>query len=74
MLVSNDNKTRIVKMGRIFFFLVGIAGLFLLALGFWVDTVKIGGTLCTGALIGHIATWRMNFSMNSSANIDKTRR
>ena len=47
-----------MKIRRVFFFLIGIAGLFLLALGFWFDTLKIGGILCAGALIGHLATQR----------------
>lgn len=48
-----------LKAGRGFFFLIGISGLVLLILSFWIDTEKIGGILCAGALIGHMATWKI---------------
>lgn len=37
-------------------FVIGILGLALIILNFWVDTRKIGGVLCAVALIGHLVT------------------
>ncbi len=52
---------RMLKAGRGFFFLIGLIGLTLLVLSFWIDTEKMGGILCAAALIGHMATWRIRF-------------
>lgn len=57
MHALNKDRERAMKVGRGFFFLVGIIGLILLILSFWLDTAKIGGILCASALIGHMATW-----------------
>lgn len=48
---------RTLKFGRAFFFTVGLCGLILVLLGSWLDTAKLGGVLCAGALIGHMASW-----------------
>lgn len=47
---------KIIFVTRTIFFVIGILGLALIILNFWVDTGKIGGVLCSGALIGHLAT------------------
>lgn len=44
------------NLGRFFFSPVGMTGIFLLALGFGSIPQKIGGILCTDALIGHLTT------------------
>lgn len=57
MRASNEGKPKVRSVGRTLFFLVGVCGLLLLISGFWLDTAKLGGILCAGALIGHMATW-----------------
>lgn len=58
VLASSKDRVRKQKEARIIIFVMGILGLTLLILSFWVDTGKIGGVLCAGALIGHLATWK----------------
>lgn len=64
MLASSKDRVRKQKEARIIIFVMGILGLTLLILSFWVDTGKrvdtgkIGAVLCAGALIGHLATWK----------------
>lgn len=53
----NKDRECALKVGRGFYFLVGIIGVILLILSFWLDTAKIGGILCASALIEHMATW-----------------
>ena len=48
-----------LRVGRGIFFLIGLNGLALLLFSFWVSTAQIGGVLCAGALIGHMATWNI---------------
>ena len=56
VLASSKDRVRKQKEVRKIFFVIGILGLALIILNFWVDTGKIGGVLCSGALIGHLAT------------------
>lgn len=56
MLASSKDRVRKQKEVRKISFVIGILGLALVILSFWVDTGKIGGVLCSGALIGHLAT------------------
>lgn len=58
VLASSKDRVRKQKEARIIIFVMGILGLTLLILSFWVDTGKIGAVLCAGALIGHLATWK----------------
>lgn len=56
MLASSKNRVRMKKKVRKISFVIGILGLALIILNFWVDTRKIGGVLCAVALIGHLVT------------------
>lgn len=56
MLASSKNRVRMKKKVRKISFVIGILGLALVILNFWVDTRKIGGVLCAVALIGHLVT------------------
>ena len=56
MLASSKNRVRMKKKVRKVSFVIGILGLALIILNFWVDTRKIGGVLCAVALIGHLVT------------------
>lgn len=58
VLASSKDRVRKQNEARLIFFVIGILGLTLLILSFWVDTGKIGGVLCAGGLIGHLATWK----------------
>ncbi|WIK63931.1 hypothetical protein [Gleimia hominis] len=55
-----------IRLARTLFFFIGIVGLLLVILSFRMNTLGLGGVLCTGALIGHMATWKIEKNADAS--------